>query len=149
MQKFFPSRELLICWLDEYLAVLSLVDVADRKARYAILVCHSIVGIQEGQRSITALLSVHAHDAEPSALSQVVVESDTLGKVGAGVESAGALVIVDSGAGKGVLEDPVGAGFRSVKTLSGTVTGGMDAILEVEVHHRHDTSDINPGEISL
>jgi hypothetical protein len=144
----FPFRKPLMCWLDEYLAVLSLVNVADRKARNSVCIRHGIVDIQESERSITALLSIHANNAEASALGQVVVQSNTLGKVRAGVESAGALVVIDFGAGKGVLEDPVGAGFWSVEALGGTVAGGVDAILEVEVHHRNDTGDVNALEVT-
>jgi len=135
-------------WIDKHLAVLSLVDVADRKARDTILIGLGVVDIQEGERSITTLLSIHANNAKASALGQVVVESDTLGKVGAGVEGARALVVIDGGASKGVLEDPVGAGLWSIEALGRAVAGGVDAILEVEVHHGNDTGDVDAREVS-
>lgn len=69
----------------EYLAVLALVDIADSEARDSIGVRHSPVDIQEGKRSVTALLSVHADNTEANTLVKVVVQSDTLRKVRAGV----------------------------------------------------------------
>jgi len=93
-------------------------------------------------------LSVHANGAEATALCQIVVESDSLGKVGAGVQRARALVVVNSGSGEGVLEDPVGAGLWTLEAGNGAVAGRVDAILEEEVDHGHDTSDIDGWEVS-
>lgn len=127
---------------------MALVGVADGEARYSKLIWLGIGSVQEGERSVTALLSIHANYSETSAVAQVVVESDTLRKVGAGVESAGPLVVVDGSTGESVLKNPVGAGFWSIETLSGTVAGRVDAILVVEVDHRHDTGDIDSLEVS-
>jgi len=137
-----------MCCLDEYLAVLALVGIADSKARDAILIRHCPVDIQECERSVTALLSVHADGAEATALCQIVVKSDSLRKVGARVQRARALIAVNSGSGEGVLEDPVGAGLWAVEAGNGAVAGRVDAILAVEVDHGHDTSDIDAREVS-
>jgi len=94
------------------------------------------------------LLGVHADGAEARALCQIVVKSDSLGKVGAGVQCARALVVVNSGSGEGVLEDPIGTGLGPFKTSNGAVTGRVDSILVVEVDHGNDTSDVNSREIT-
>jgi len=103
-----------MCRLERNLAVLVLVGIADSEARDTVGIRHRAVDVQECERSITALLSVHANNAEANTLVQVVVESDTLGKVGAGVESARALVIVDCGTSEGVFKHPVGTSFGSI-----------------------------------
>lgn len=51
-------------------------------------------------------MGVHSDNSKASAVVQVVVKSDALGEVGAGVKSARALVVIKTG-GEGVLEDPV------------------------------------------
>jgi len=94
------------------------------------------------------LLSVHSDSAKARALCQIVVESDSHGKVGARVQCARALVVVNSGSGESVLEDPIGAGLGAVEAGNGAVAGRIDAILVEEVHHGHDTSDIDAWEIS-
>jgi hypothetical protein len=132
----------------EYLAELALQGVTDGKARDPIVVRHRPVDVQECLRSITALLSIHAHNTEAGAVVQVVVESDTLGEIGAGVESAGALVVIDGGSNEGVLEDPVGTSLGSLEAGADTVAGVVDAILVVEIDHGHDTSDINAREVA-
>jgi hypothetical protein len=103
-----------------------------RKLGNCSLVWHGSVDIQKCERSITALLGVHADGAEARALCQIVVESDSLGKVGAGVQCARALVVVNSGSGEGVLEDPIGTGLGPFKTSNGAVTGRVDSILTTE-----------------
>jgi len=138
-----------MCRLESDLAVLTLVDIADSEAGDTIAIRHGVVGIQERERSITALLSVHANNSEANTLVKVVVESDAHGKVGAGVESARTLVVVDGGAGEGVFKDPVGASLRSFKTRNGTIAGRVDAILGEEIDHGHDTRDINSREITV
>jgi hypothetical protein len=132
----------------EYLAVLALVDIADSETRDSICVRHSPVGVQECERSITALLSVHADNTEANTLIKVVVQSDVLGKVGAGVESARALVVINYGSDESVLKDPISTGLRTVETSSGTVAGRVDAILVVKVDHGNDTSDIDALEVT-
>jgi hypothetical protein len=132
----------------EYLAVLALVDIADSEARDSIVVRHSPVDVQERKRSVTALLSVHANNAEANTLVKVVVQSDTFGKVRAGVQSAGALVVVDCGSDESVFEDPVGASLRTIQTSNGTVAGRVDAILVVKVDHGNDTSDVDAPEVA-
>jgi len=92
-------------------------------------------------------LGVHADNSKASAVVQVVIESDALGEVGAGVESARALVVIKTGS-EGVLEDPVGASLRAIETLSGAVASRFDAILEVEVDHGNDTGDIDTLEVA-
>lgn len=109
---------------------------------------HRAVDVQECERSITTLLSVHVNKAEANTLVQVVVESDTLRKVGAGVESARALVVIDCRTSEGVFEDPVGASFGPVETLSCAVAGRVDAIFVIQVDHGHDTGDIDALEVS-
>jgi hypothetical protein len=128
---------------------LALVDITDGEARDSIAISHSVVGIQECERSITALLSVHANHAKANTLVQVVVESDTFGKIGAGVESARPLVVIDCGAGEGVFENPIGARLRPFKTSNGTVAGRIYAILGEKVDHSHHTGDINSLEITV
>ena len=132
----------------EYLAVLALVDIADSEARDPIGVRHSAVDVQEGKRSVTALLSVHANNTEANTLVKVVVQSDTLGKVRAGVQSAGALVVIDCGSSESVFEDPVGASLRTIQTSNGTVAGRVDAILVVKVDHGNDTSDVDAPKVA-
>jgi hypothetical protein len=132
----------------EYLAELALQGVTDGEARDPIVIWHCPVDVQECLRSITALLSIHAHNPETGAVVQVVVESDTLGEIGAGVESAGALVVIDGGSSEGVFEDPVGAGLGFLEAGADTVAGGVDAIFVVEIDHGHDTSDINAREVA-
>jgi len=132
----------------EYLAVLALVGIADSEARDSIGVGHSPVDVQECKRSVTALLSVHANNTEANTLVKVVVQSDTLGKVRAGVQSAGALVVIDCGSGESVFEDPVGARLRSLQTSTSTVAGRVDAILVVKVDHGNDTSDVDAPEVA-
>jgi len=133
----------------EYLAELALQSVTDGETRDPIVVYHSPVNVQECLRSITALLSIHAHNTEADAVVQVVVESHTLGEIGAGVESAGALVVIDGGSSEGVLEDPVGASLGFLEAGADTIAGAVDAILVVEIDHGHDTSDINAGEVAF
>jgi hypothetical protein len=99
--------QLLMCRIESALAVLALVGIANSETRHTIAVYHRVVGIQESERSISALLSVHANNAKANALVKVVVESDTHGKVRAGVECARTLIIVDGSAGESVLEYPV------------------------------------------
>jgi len=92
-------------------------------------------------------LGVHADNSKASAVVQVVIESDALGEVGAGVESARALVVVKTSS-EGVLEDPVGASLWAIEALSGAVASRFDAILEVEVDHGNDTGDIDTLEVA-
>ena len=132
----------------EYLAVLALVDIADSEARDSIGIRHRPVDVQERKRSVTALLSVHANNTEANTLVKVVVQSDPLGKVRAGVKSAGALVVIDRGSDESVFVDPVGARFRTIQTSNGTVASRLDAILVVKVHHGNDTSDVDSPEVA-
>jgi len=148
MQAFPQFQEPLMCWTREYLAVLALVDIADSEARDSIGIRHSPVDVQERKRSVTALLSVHANNTEANTLVKVVVQSDALGKVRAGVKSAGALVVIDRGSDESVFIDPVGACFRTIQTSNGTVAGGVDAILVVKVDHGNDTSDVDAPEVA-
>jgi len=127
---------------------LVLVGITDSEAGDTIGICHSTVDVQECERSITALLSVHANNAKANTLVQVVIESNTLGKVGAGVESARALVIINCGASEGVFENPVGTSFGSIQTLSGAVAGRVDAIFVIQVDHGNDTGDVDAVEVS-
>ena len=133
----------------EYLAELALQGVTDGEARGSKFIHHGPVNVQECLRSITALLSIHAHNTKASALVQVVVESDTLGEIGAGIESAGALVVVDSCSSEGMLEDPVGASLWSLEAGAHTIASTVDPILVVEVDHRHDTSNIDAREVAF
>lgn len=93
-------------------------------------------------------MSVHANNAEANTLVKVVVQSDTLGKVRAGVQSAGALVVIDCGSGESVFKDPVGARLRTIQTSDGTVAGRIDAILVVKVDHGNGTSDVDAPEVA-
>jgi len=147
IHKSFPFLELLMCWLESNLAVLAAEGIADSEARDTILVWLGHALIQEGLGRITPLLSVHAHNSKASAVVQVVVKSDALGEVRAGVKSARALVVIETGS-KGVFEHPIRAGFGPVQTLCGTIASRFDAILEVEVDHGHDTSDIDTFEVA-
>jgi len=130
------------------LAVLVLVGVTDRKSGDPIGIYHSAVDIQECLRSITALLSVHANNTEANALVKVVVESDALGKVGAGVESARALIVIDCGSDESVLVHPIRARCRIIQTGSGTIACRVDTILEIEVDHGNDTGNVDSPEVS-
>jgi len=93
-------------------------------------------------------LSVHADNPKAGAIVQVVVESDSLWKVGTGVKSARALVVIDGSTGEGVFIHPIRTGFWSVETLCSTIAGRVDAILEVEVDHGNDTGDIDTLEVA-
>lgn len=93
-------------------------------------------------------MSVHANNSETNALVKVVVESNTLGKVGAAVQSARALVVIDCGTSEGVLEDPVGAGVWSLETGNGTITSRVDAIFMEQVDHGNDASDVHAWEVT-
>jgi hypothetical protein len=132
----------------EYLAVLALVGIADSEARDSIVIRHSPGGVQERKRSITALLSVHANNTEANTLVEVVVQSDAHGKVRAGVQSAGALVVIDCGSGESVFIDPVGARLWAIQTSNGTVAGRVDAILVVKVDHGNNTGDVDAPEVT-
>jgi len=134
-----------------HLAVLALVDIANGEAGDTIVVWHGAVDIQERERSVTALLSVRTHEShntEASRLVKVVVKSDSLRKIGAGVQSARALVVVDGGASESVLEHPVGASFWALEACVNAVAGGVDAILVVEVDHGDNAGDVDAWEVS-
>jgi hypothetical protein len=127
---------------------LALIGIADSEAGDPIFVYHRVVGIQECERSISALLSVHVNKAEANTLVKVVVESNTHGKVRTGVQCTTSLIIVDGSAGETVLEDPVGARDWMIQTGNCAVTGRFNAIFSEEIDHGYDTSDVNCREVS-
>jgi len=134
--------------LVSHLAVLTSRSVADSKAGDTVLVWLGVELIQESERSIATLLSVHPDNSKASAVVQVVVESDTLGEVGAGVKSARALVIIDGSSNEGMLKHPIRTSFWPIQTLCSTIACRVDAILEVEVDHGNDTGDIDTREVA-
>jgi hypothetical protein len=131
------------------LAVLVLVGIPDNESRDTIVVWLRVGGIQECQRSITSLLRIVGRQKllEAGASVQVVLKRDVGRQVGAGVQRARSLPIIEA-RGEGMLEDPVGAGLGCVETLGCAVAGVVDAILEEEIDLRHDARDVDSAEIA-
>jgi hypothetical protein len=127
---------------------LALIGIADSEAGDPIFVYHRVVGIQECERSISALLSVHVNKAEANTLVKVVVESNTHGKVRTRVEGATTHIIVDGSAGESVFIDPICARGWIIQTGNCAVTGRFNAIFSEEIDHGYDTSDVNRREVS-
>jgi hypothetical protein len=127
----------------EYLVILVLVNIADSKARDSIYVRHSPVGVQEYKRSIIALLSIYADNTKANTLIKVIVQSNVLGKVRAGIKSIRALVVINYSSNKSIFKDLINIGLRTVETSSGIVIGKVNTILIIKVDHSNNTSNIN------
>jgi len=147
-EKFPPHT-----WCAAYLAVLSSLNISDSKSRNTILVWLSSGLIESGERSIASRLGVHANDTsslrktQSSAVFQIIDQGNTLGKVGAGVQGARSLPIIQA-ISESMLEYPVGAALWAVETLSCAVAGGVDAVFEVQVDHGDDAGDVDAFEVA-
>jgi hypothetical protein len=136
-----------------YLAVLSSFNISDSEARNTILVWLGSGLIESGDGSIASSLGVHANDTGPlrkaqsSAVLQIIDQGNTLGKVGAGVQGARSLPIIQASS-EGMLEYPVGAALWAVETLSCAVAGRVDAVFEVQVDHGDNASDVDALEVA-
>jgi len=109
--------------------------------------------IESGDRSIASSLGVHANDTgtlrktQSSAVLQIIDQGNTLGKVGAGVQGARSLPIIQASS-ESMLEYPVGAALWAVETLSCAVAGRVDAVFEVQVDHGDDAGDVDAFEVA-
>jgi len=140
-------------WCAAYLAVLSSLNISDSKSRNTILVWLISGLIESGERSIASGLGVQANDTsslrktQSSAVLQIIDQGNTLGKVGAGVQGARSLPIIQA-ISESMLEYPVGAALWAVETLSCAVAGGVDAVFEVQVDHGDDAGDVDTFEVA-
>jgi hypothetical protein len=149
------EKEILLpqTWHAGYLAVLSSLNISDSEARDAILVWLSSCLIESGDGSIASKLGVHANDTgslretQSSAVLQIIDQGNTLWKVGAGVQGAGSLSIIQASS-ESMLEYPVGAALWAVEALSCAVAGGVDAVFEVQVDHGDDAGDVDTFEVA-
>ena len=136
-----PSRQSSM-QQSQTLTVLLAIGILRHKARDTMHVWDRIVHIFEGERRTAAHLRVLGKKIDVNASGQIVRERDVGGKVGRGVQCAGALAAVKSLV-KGMLVDPVGARERAGKTGGDAVAGGFDAVAEEEVDFGDDAGHVD------
>jgi len=132
---------------------LSSLNIANCESGDTVFVWLSASDVECGDWSVASSLGVHANgssslrETQASAVVQIIDQCDILGEIGAGVQCARALSIIEASS-ESVLEDPVGAATWAVETLSCAVAGGVDAVFEVEVHHGDDAGDVDALEVA-
>jgi len=118
------------------------------KARDAIWVRDGTRRILEREkRSAASLRVIPGRELiEPSAVGEIVREGDIAWQVGARVESARALAVVDGA--EGVLVDPVGAGGGAGEAGGDAVAGRVDAVFEEEIDLCYDAGHVDALKVA-
>jgi len=148
-KEIFPPQT----WCAGYLAVLSSLNISNSESRDTVFIWLGSSLIESSDRSIASKLGVHANDTsslretQTSAVLQIIDQGDTLGKVGAGVQGARSLPIIQTSS-ESMLEYPVGAALWAVEALSCAVAGRVDAVFEVQVDHGDNAGDVDAFEVA-